>query len=39
MGFVLRHLRNDPRPGVRAKEDGMRKWDVGRKSAWCSVGV
>lgn len=39
IGFVLRHLRNDPRPGVRAnEEDGMRKWDVGRKSTRCQRG-
>lgn len=30
IGFVFRHLRNDPSPGVRANEvDGMRKWDEG----------
>lgn len=40
IGFVLRHLRNEPRPGVRAnEEDGMRKWDVGRKSARYQRGL
>jgi hypothetical protein len=40
IGFVLRHLRNEPRPGVRAnEEDGMRKWDVERKSAWRQRGL
>lgn len=30
IGFVLRHWRNDPKPGVRANEvDGMIKWDGG----------
>jgi hypothetical protein len=29
IGFVFRHWRNDPKPGVKAREvDGMTKWDV-----------